>query len=59
MYVEAYNYFCERWVWARMRLHRLACTRACDLRAPTMRPSPSRARVGASAGIYSQRTRHV
>jgi surface protein len=29
------------------------------LRAPTMRPSPSRARVGTSAGIYSQRTRLV
>jgi hypothetical protein len=29
------------------------------LRTPTMRPSPSRARVGASAGMYSQRTCHV
>ena len=27
------------------------------LRAPTMRPSPSRACVGTSAGIYGQRTR--
>jgi hypothetical protein len=26
-----------------MWLHRLQCTRGCDLRAPTMRPSPSRA----------------
>ncbi len=30
MYVEAYEYLCERWVWARMWLRRLACTRACD-----------------------------
>jgi hypothetical protein len=29
------------------------------LRAPTMRPSPSHARVGTSAGICSQHTRHV
>jgi hypothetical protein len=29
------------------------------LRAPQMRPLPSRARVGTSAGIYSQRTRHI
>ncbi len=34
---------CERWIWACMRLHCPRCTRACDLRAPTMRPSPSRA----------------
>jgi hypothetical protein len=29
------------------------------LRAPTMQPFPSRARVGMSAGIYCQRTHHV
>jgi hypothetical protein len=29
------------------------------LRGSTMRPSPSRARVGTSASMYSQRTRHV
>ncbi len=49
MYMYVYKYLCERWVWARMRLHRLACTRACDWLAPPMRPSPSRARVGTSA----------
>ncbi len=30
MYMSVYMYLCERWVWACMWLHRLACTRACD-----------------------------
>jgi hypothetical protein len=30
MNIKVYVYLYERWVWACMWLHRLACTRACD-----------------------------
>jgi hypothetical protein len=52
IYVYAFVHLCERWVWACMWLHRLECTRACDLCAPTMRPLPSRAHVWVRPPAY-------
>jgi hypothetical protein len=49
----------------RMRVHVVSlpamhtCVRLRAPSSPTMRPSPPRASLGVSAGIYNQRTCHV